>query len=206
MPTILANSSAARNFTTLSLTNLTQINALKKTVAVEPFFLDIMNDVELSDPIAEIDNDFRRLMFAHWISDHEKDFRTLKDKYKELVATEINAEKSSHSLMMINPTNMSAVREIIGATLSTVKVNGTLINVIVPEGLRNALFVDWEDQPNILPLLLQYSKDMDIPISMVNSNGTRYIIQPPPPPKKGKVANGYMYNRFGSFMVLQLLV
>lgn len=200
MPTILANSSAARNFTTLSLTNLTQINALKKTVAVEPFILNIINDVELSDPITEIDNDFRQLLFAHWILDHETDFKRLKEIYKELVATEINAEKTSNSLMMINPTNMSAVREIIGATLSTVKVNGTLINVIVPEGLRNALFVDWEDQLNVLPLLLQYSKDMEIPISMVNSNGTRYIIQPPPPPKKGKVANGYVYNRFGSLL------
>ncbi len=202
MPTILANSSAARNFTTLSLTNVTQINALKKTVAVDPFILDIINDIELPEPIAVIDNDFRQLLFAHWILDHDVDFHMLKDKYKELVATEINDERSSQTLMMINPTNVSAVREIIGATLSTVKVNGTLINVIVPEGLRNALFVDWEDQPNVLPLLFQYAKDLEIPIWMVNSNGTRYIIQPPPPPKKGKVANGYMYNRFGELIFL----
>lgn len=200
----MANSSAARNFTTLSLTNLTQINALKKTVAVEPFILDIINNVELSDPITEIDNDFRQLLFAHWVLDHEMNFKMLKEKYKELVATEIK-EKAPHNLMMINPTNMSAIREIIGATLSTVKVNDTLINVIVPEGLRNALFIDWEDQPIILPLLLQYSKDMDISISMINSNGTRCIIQPPPPPKKGKVANGYIYNRFGWLMLFKLM-
>lgn len=126
----------------------------------------------------------------------------MKTKYKEIISSteshHTNWEKASHAhLMMINPTNVSAVREIIGATLSTVRVNGTLINVIVPEGLRNALFVDWEDRSNVLPLLLQYAKDMDIPISMVNSNGTRYIIQPPAPPKKGKVANGYEYKSFG---------
>ncbi|XP_037049365.1 uncharacterized protein LOC119083686 [Bradysia coprophila] len=197
VPTLLPNSSAARNFTTLSLTNVTQINALKKTIAVEdPFILDIINNVHLSDPITDIDNDFRQLLFAHWILDHDQDFKTLKDKYKELVAFRANVERASNSLMMINPTNVSAVREIIGATLSTVTVNGSLINVIVPENLRNALFADWEDQPNVLPLLWQYSKDLEIPIFMVNSNGTRYIIQPPPPPKKGKVANGYVYNRF----------
>lgn len=134
--------------------------------------------------------------------DNQKDFGILKEKFKELVAISethhSNWQKASHAhFMMINPTNVSAIREIIGATLSTVRVNGTLINVIVPEGLRNALFDDWEDEPNVLPLLLQYAKDMDIPISMVNSNGTRYIIQPPPPPKKGKVANGYEYKSFG---------
>lgn len=202
VPTILANSSAARNFTTLSLTNVTHINALKKTVGVEPFILDIIKDVELPDPITNISNDFRLLLFAHWILDNEKDFQRLKEKYKHLVAiTETSSEKSSHNFMMINPTNTSAVREIIGASsLPTVLVNGTLINVIVPQGLKNALFDGWEYQPYVLPLLLQYAKDMDIPISMVNSNGTRYIIQPPPPPKKGKVAHGYMYTKFGWLM------
>ncbi|KAJ6644002.1 hypothetical protein Bhyg_08967, partial [Pseudolycoriella hygida] len=194
VPTLLANSTAARNFTLLSSTNLTEINALKKTVAVEPFILDIINNVKLSHPITNIDNDFRRLLFAHWILEQKEDFRTLKENYKVLVATDLKADKASNNLMMINPTNVSAVKEIIGATLSTVKVNDTSINVIVPEGLKNALFEDWEDQPNVLPLLLQYSKDLEVPISMVNSNGTRYIIQPPQPPKKGKVANGYIYN------------
>lgn len=186
-PTKLANSSEPQNFTTFSLTNITQINALKKTIAEDdPFILHVTKGVQLPDRITNIDNDFRQLMFAHWILDHEQDFKKLKSEYKRVGS----------------PTNVSAVREIVESTLSPVTVNGSQINVIVPKGLQNALFADWEDHRHVLPLLGQYAKELEIPIFMANSNRTQDLIQPPLPPEKGKVANGYVYNRFGWLMIV----
>lgn len=224
VPTILANSSAARNFTTLSLTNLTQINLLKKTESLEPYIQDALNDIELDDPITEINNEFRRVIYSQWITNNTIAFTNMKQVYKQLdLVRQENEQKqlillqqqqqehqqnsvqttitkaSRNGLMLINPTNVSAINETIGAALSTVHVNGTYINVIVPETLRNALFLDWEEKPNVLQLLWAFAKDMEISIAMTNSNGTRYIIQPPPPPKKGKVGNGYEYKSFRKY-------
>lgn len=99
--------------------------------------------------------------------------------------------------MMLDPTDVNSINDTIGGALSTIQVNGSYINVIVPEVLRKALFVDWEDQPNVLLLLFAFARDMEIPAYIFTPNGTRYIIQPPPPPKRGRVANGYEYKSFG---------
>lgn len=104
-----------------------------------------------------------------------------------------------HHNHMLDPTDVMAINATIGDAMSTVPINGSYINVIVPEGLRRALFVDWEEHPNVLLLLFGFARDMEIPIYMLNPNGTRYIIQPPPPPKRGKVGNGYEYKKFGRF-------
>lgn len=198
MPIILANSSAARNFTTLSYTNATQIKLLKKEIALQPFIIDAINTIELTEPLTEIDDNFRKLLFAHWITNTD-DFYTLKKQYKDILTattTAKNSNKNSH-MMLINPTNISAVNETIGAGLSTVFINGTYINVIIPESMRMALYHDWQETPKILFLLGAFGKDMEISTIMTSANGTRYIIQPPPPPKKGKIANGYEYKSFG---------
>lgn len=204
---ILANSTAARNFTTLSSTNVTQIRLLKKEIALQPFVIDIINSIELADPVTEIDDDFRKLLFAHWTT-NTSDFVTLKKQYKDIVAAAAatslpggKGNKPSSHLMLINPTNVSAINETIGAALSTVYVNGTYINVIIPMSMRMALFHDWQETPKLLFLLGAFAKDMEISTAMTSANGTRYIIQPPPPPKKGKVANGYEYKSFGMFIL-----
>lgn len=209
---VLANSTAARNFTTLSSTNVTQIRLLKKEIALQPFVIDTINSIELSDPVTEIDDNFRKLLFAHWIT-NTSEFVTLKKQYKDIVAIsnavaaaaaapQLPGKGSKHShLMLINPTNVSAINETIGAALSTVYVNGTYINVIIPESMRMALFNDWQETPKLLFLLGTFAKDMDISTAMTSANGTRYVIQPPPPPKKGKVANGYEYKSFGMFIL-----
>lgn len=202
VPTALATSSAARNFTTLALTNATQIATLKKTESTAPYILDALNDIELPDPITDLDNNFRKVLFARWLRNESAEFGKLKVTYKQLVAVQqqqqnqINVATSKRQLIL-DPTNVASIKESIGAALSTVEVNGTYINVIVPEGLRNALFADWEEKTNVLWLLGAFARDMDIPNSITNSNGTRFIIQPPPPPKKGRVGNGYEYKTFG---------
>lgn len=201
VPTALATSTAARNFTTLALTNATQIAILKNTESTAPYILDALNDIELPDPIIDIDNNFRKVLFARWLRNDSAEFRKLKVTYKlvamqQLQQRQINAVTSKRQLTL-DPTNVAAINESIGGALSTVEVNGTYINVIVPEGLRNALFADWEEKSNVLLLLGAFARDMDIPNSITNSNGTRFIIQPPPPPKKGRVGNGYEYKTFG---------
>lgn len=211
MPTVLANSTAARNFTTLALTNLTQVNALKHRELSAQYIREA-TELDFEHPITEIDNNFRRAIFAHWVrGDHER-FTQLKTAYKQNEATELALQQTQNatggkinrsltSNQMLDPTDVAGIKATIGAALSTVHVNNTYINVIVPEGLRKALFVDWEEQPNVLLLLVGFARDMEIPIYMINSNGTRYIIQPPAPPKRGRVGNGYEYKKFGRWKV-----
>lgn len=213
VPTVLANSSAARNFTTLSLNNVTSVNALKKTESKESYILDAINDIELPDPTEEITDDYRKLLFAQWVQGNTIEFEKLRNSFITLDAIQMQQQQhhqhqvsvaTSKALirnpqLMLDPTNVAAINETIGAALSTIHINGSYINVIIPEGLRHALFADWEEKPNVLLLLWAFARDMNISIAMTNSNGTRYIIQPPPPPKKGKVANGYEYKHFGMF-------
>lgn len=214
VPTVLANSTAARNFTTLSLTNLTQVNALKQRESTAQYVRDAA-ELEFEQPITEIDNNFRRAIFAHWVRNNQERFVQLKSAFKNSEALELahqqqqqlnattggKTQPSAGHNQMLDPTDVVAIRATIGGALSTIHVNNSYINVIVPEGLRKALFVDWEEQPNVLLLLFGFARDMEIPIYMINSNGTRYIIQPPPPPKRGKVGNGYEYKKFGRCIV-----
>lgn len=217
VPTVLANSTAARNFTTLALTNASHIIELKKTESFSPYILDTLTDIQLSDdPIEQqLDNDFRKMLFARWVRSDTNEFGQLKETYKRLVTVQEQQQQQHQQLtqhqisvaaskghLILDPTNVAAINETIGAALSTIDFNGTYINVIVPEGLRNALFADWEEKTNVLLLLGAFAKDMDIPNSMTNSNGTRYIIQPPPPPKKGRIANGYEYKTFRKYLYI----
>lgn len=215
MPTVLANSSAARNFTTLSAVNLTRAQQLRQRESSADY-ISAAIAVELPDPIVEIDNAVKRALFAHWVRNSTgAQFTQLKATFKRLNAQEAAAAQQllaeqqigattsratavrHQQQLMLDPTDVSAINETIGAALSTIPVNGSYINVIVPEALRKALFDDWEEHPNVLLLLFSFARDMEIPVYMVNPYGTRYIIQPPAPPKKGRVANGYEYKSFG---------
>lgn len=212
MPSVLANSTAARNFTTLAITNVTQLNALKQRESSAQYVREAA-ELEFDQPITEIDNNVRRAIFAHWVRNDQERFAQLKNAYKHNEALELAQQQQPINVttgkvnrivghnQMLDPTDVVAIKATIGAALSTVHVNNTYINVIVPEGLRKALFVDWEEQPNVLLLLFGFARDMEIPSYMINANGTRYIIQPPAPPKRGKVGNGYEYKKFGRWKV-----
>uniref|UniRef100_A0A1L8D9S3 Uncharacterized protein n=2 Tax=Nyssomyia neivai TaxID=330878 RepID=A0A1L8D9S3_9DIPT len=199
VPFVMANSTAARNFTTLAFINATQINQLKKTIA-EMDFVNEMLAEELPEPIEEIDDNLKRHLFGRWVRGERLDFELIKSAYKTL---EFNGTEDANAIanrragmLMLNPTNVSALNETIGAALSTIPINGTYVNVIVPERLRSALFDGWEDKPKVIHLLWSFAKDMEIPIGMISPNGTKLIIRPPLPPKRGRVDNGYEYIPF----------
>lgn len=209
IPQVLANSTAARNFTTLSYTNQTQIDKLKKTISSSNF----VHSLDLNDETAAvvngsavIDENFRRLLFTYWVQNQTVKFRELKDMYKfavenspDLTATGGVTKTKPGGTFMLNPTNVTALTEIIGGAMTTVEVNNTYLNVIVPETLRNALFSGWEEHPDIIYLLWSFAKDMDIPPHMVTPNGTKLIIKPPPRPSS-KIHNGYDYKEFSKFI------
>ncbi|XP_059612967.1 uncharacterized protein LOC132259376 isoform X2 [Phlebotomus argentipes] len=199
VPFVLANSTAARNFTTLAYVNATQINQLKKTIAREEYVEEMLAE-ELPDPIAEIDDNLRRHLFGQWVRGNKIGFDVLKTTFKtlEFNGTEDGqtAGRGRSGMVMLNPTNVSALNETIGGALSTVQVNETYVNVIVPERLRNALFDGWEDKSKVIHLLWSFARDMEIPLGIISPNGTKLIIRPPLPPKKGRTDNGYEYIPF----------
>lgn len=92
VPAVLANSTAARNFTTLSVTNLTLANQLRVRESSATYVADAIDSIELPDPIVEIDNQLRRALFAYWVRDNGgAEFRRLKATYKRLDAVELAA-------------------------------------------------------------------------------------------------------------------
>jgi hypothetical protein len=193
-PHILPNSTAARNFTTLAYTNPNKIFNLKSELAKQPYideFLAEKIDLDDVDEVNEVDNNFLQHLFGYWVREQTTQFTKFKNVYKKL--TPQIKTPARKKLVMINPTNITAVNETIGGALSTVVINNTNIHVIVPYNLRQALFDDWEERDKVVYLLWQYSKDMDIVFSMENMDGHKYIIMPPKPPKKGKIGSGYEY-------------
>lgn len=100
---------------------------------------------------------------------------------------------------MVNPAS-STTNQIYGGSISAVTYNSTVFNVIIPEPLRYVLFHEWEHKPDVIKLLWQFAKDMEISPWIITPNGTELIFKPPPPTSnKVKNENGYNYEPHSKF-------
>lgn len=203
-PYLLANSSAARNFTTLTYTNPKQADDLKKVLLEEKdsFINDFYQKDFDVENVTEINDPFLRQMFAVWIKNSTDEFKVLKNTYKSKVTERQDASVKivkAPPTVLLNPTNVTAVKVSIGAALTNITYNNHPMNIIVPMELQAALFNKWEERQRVIYLLWFYARDLDISISLENVNGTKYVIRPPMPPKKGRIANGYQYTPFSKY-------
>ena len=199
IPTLLANSTfVTRNFTTIALTNSSQINSLKNQTAQEEYIGDFLNAVnDLPDPVTEIDNTFRQALYAQWIT-NSSHFSRLKNIYKTISdAEQLQNGSNDVKYILIDPTNATEIKRNLGAAIATVSINGTDHNYIVPAGLKSALFDNWEEKPNVLYLLWAFARDMNISIESSISGSYKAVLQPPKPPRKGMIHGGYEYKPFG---------
>lgn len=193
IPLVMANSSAARNFTTLARTNPEELTKLMSKIGQTEYINEFLEE-KLPRPIDEIDDNFRRHLFGYWVKGKYNDFNDLKNEYYRLWTAENPPKVVKQHIL--DPTNVTAVNVTVGAALSVVVIEGKRTNVIVPEQLRQVLFDRWEDRDQVVHLLWAFSKAMHIRASMVSAEGLRFVIKPPPPPKKGRFANGYEYIPF----------
>lgn len=201
-PTALG-SHITRNFTTLGYSNPVRINEVKKKIAGSDYIAEFLEQDWPQTNITELDNSFRQQLFASWVTHDINRFEGLKAIHKSVLASNpsIGALTRAGTLgerRMVNPSNTSLI-EMYGGVMSPVSVNGTSLNVIIPNGLRYVLFDGWEERPDVEKLLWQFSKDMNISAYIVTPNGTEVIFKPPrPSSSRVKTENGFEYKNTGS--------
>lgn len=212
-PIVLGNVSVVRNFSVISFTNPTRIDTLKKNISQSSYIQEFLKDnTEKMQNSTEINETLRKVLFATWVT-NDDDFATYRDTFQlrthdddeaQVQAksrTKVNADGTTEDpTVTVNPTDIKAVKEIVGGSLVPIVLNNTNVNVLLPEKLSNALFDGWQEKGNIIYLLSAYAKALNISPTIVSPEGKDVLIRPPRPPKKSKcVANGYEYRPFSKF-------
>lgn len=202
-PTALG-SHITRNFTTLGYSNPLRVSELKKKIGGMDYITEFLDNDWPQSNITELDDSFRQQLFGSWVVNDVHRFQSLKAIHKNVVSinpsigTLTKAGHTGSERKMVNPSNTTLI-EMYGGVLTPVKVNGTSLNVIIPDGLRYVLFEGWEEKPDIEKLLWQFSKDMNISAYVVTPNGTEVIFKPPrPSSSRTKSENGFEYKHNGT--------
>ncbi|CRK86823.1 CLUMA_CG000652, isoform A [Clunio marinus] len=184
------STSVVRNFTTLSISSLDDLEEAKEKVKQEDYFKDFLK-VDSPDimSIESIDENFRKYLFAQWIlnKDDKPEFAKLRNKLHSFMEKPHIKHKQ-----MLDPTNYDQVKHTLNELITEVEVNKThSLHVVVPNDLRFALFDDWEGKGlDLVHLLSNYAKSLRIDPSIYLKD-TKFVFQPPPPIKKG--FNGFRY-------------
>lgn len=197
-PIVLGNVSVARNFTMISASNPARIAALKKNISQESYIHEfIQEDTEEMQNSTEINETLRRVLFATWVT-NDDDFATYRETWEKQNDDEPEVLKTSpHETVTVNPTDIKAVKQIVGGSLVPIVLNNTNFNIVLPEKLNKALFEGWHEKTNVVYLLGAYAKALGISPSIISAEGKEIIIRPPRPLKKSKsIANGYEYRPF----------
>lgn len=197
-PIVLGNVSVARNFSFISATHPARIEAIKRNISQSSYIQEfIQQDTEEMQNSTEINETLRKVLFATWVT-NDVDFPKYRDIFDESNENDTQVlRKIPHESVTVNPTDINAVKEIVGGSLVPIVLNNTNVNVLLPEELNKALFEGWQEKPNIVYLLGAYAKSLRISPTIVSPEGKEIIIRPPRPPKKSKcVANGYEYRPF----------
>jgi hypothetical protein len=190
-PVLMANHEAARNFTTLAVQK--NIIQFQRKLSTESYVAEFLHD-EVSKPTTyeEIDDNFLRHLFAHWIKS-DPEFYELRKQYRELAAKKHFIPKTPSAVVTINPTDLAAIKKYIADTLFNIKIDDVQLNVIVPKQVRAILFKGWEQNPKITGIMAKFASDMGISHSVYGDDETLYEMRPPAPPEKGKYGEGYEY-------------
>lgn len=206
-PIVMGNiTTIARNFSMISALNPARIEAYKRNVSQSEYIQEFLkDDTEEMQNSTEINETLRKVLFATWVT-NDDDFATYRDTFQERAppAPYVRAQPkvredgtTEEPTVTVNPTNIQAVKAIVGGSLVPIVLDNTQINVLLPERLNNVLFEGWEQKPNIVYLLGAYARALDISPSIISPEGKDVLIRPPQPLKKSKhVANGYEYRPF----------
>ena len=153
IPYPIAVSTVARNFSDLRVIGV-EIPRLRKKVAEESYIKEYMS-IELPEMIEEIDENFRRKLFASWVK-NDKVFSKLKETYKTLDTYQL---PENINLQFINPTLLAQVNSTIGDNLITLNFNKTLVPTVLPQTVRSALFQGWQEKgEDVIRLLTLFGK------------------------------------------------
>lgn len=201
------------------MTRPTELQRLKSELANEAFIKEYLKiNLETIQSKEEISDDFLKMMFARWVSNDPK-FLPVKMAYKDVLkASGWDALPDHTHVVVINPTNLTAVMEVIGDRVYSVNMGGKTMKIILSKQVKYVMWDKWNEKGQIVPLLFAYgnknedifestltilsiaAKELGLQAYSYRKDGTLYIIRAPAPPKKGKYANGYEYVPFGESM------
>lgn len=190
---------------TLVLTNKSRIETIKQEIGSEPYIEEFQRKFNGSsvEKITKIDNQFKESLFAEWIR-NTSNFPKLKAKYKELRPNDTNAvlkpssSKTKTSEFKIIPYNMTTIEETLHGSQYTIVKRNRTADLLMPDNLRRALFNEWELRPNIILVLGEFAKSLEMSATLTTANGSRIILQPPVPPNKKQLSNGeFNYKKYG---------
>lgn len=203
-PVLLGNATLPVLLETLVLTNKTRIGTIKEEIGSEPYINEFQRNLTGSiEKFTKIDNQFKESLFAEWIRNTTM-FPKLKAKYKALRPNDTNTvrksttSKTKTSEFKIIPYNMTAIEETLHGSQYTIVKRNRTADLLMPDNLRRALFNGWEQKPNIILVLGEFAKSLDMSATLTTANGSRIILQPPVPPNKKQLSNGeFAYKKYG---------
>lgn len=136
-----------------------ELEKLKKKIAQESYVKEFSN---ISAPIIEskddISNDSLKLMFARWVT-HHQDFDAFSRGYERIIKDSGWDVVPQHTkVILINPTNLTAVNEILGDRTYNVTIDGQTLMVILSKSVKYVMWNGWEDHGELVRLLLAYCK------------------------------------------------
>lgn len=203
-PVLLGNATLPVLLETLVLTNKSRIQTIREEIGAEPYISEFQRNLNGSiEKITKIDNQFKESLFAEWIR-NSTNFPKLKAKYKELRPNDTNAvpkpstSKTKTSEFKTIPYNMTDIEETLHGSQYTIVKRNRTADLLMPDNLQRALFDGWEQRPNIILVLGEFAKSLDMSATLTTANGSRIILQPPVPPNKKILSNGeFSYKKYG---------
>jgi len=152
----IVSSSVVRNFTTFSA-SYDGLKDAKAALKNEEFFKSLQSN-ELPDilNITENSEEFRKHLFAEWFDKDQREFQELKSKFHEF-----HKKQKIKDTFYLNPGLHENTKKRLGDLVFSVQYNKThLMDVVIPEMLKNALFEGWNEHGmKILKVLYHYGKD-----------------------------------------------
>lgn len=144
------------------------------------------------EEIKDIDDNFKRVLFAEWIEGNDKNFQSMRKKLQEKIESQSFTKKIILENTIMNNDNIT---KMIGDLITPVKLNDTTkLNVAIPSQVRNVLFDDWEELGiDFVRILSQYTKNLELDINLYV--GQDKIVFHPPVPTYDK-SRGFIYKNW----------
>lgn len=182
-----------RNFTLLAV-NSERLENVKKQLQSTKLIKEMMaeNLNGTVEEIIEIDDNFKRVLFAEWIEGNDKDFQPMKKKLHENIESHTFSNKVILENNMMNNENITKK---IGSLITPVKLNDTTnLNVAIPSQIRHVLFKGWETLGiDFIRVLLPYTRSLELDINLYM--GKDKIVFHPPVPTYDK-SRGFIYKNW----------
>lgn len=188
-----------RNFTSIN-PNSSRVEQIKTQLTKIEIVKDMMSVNFDPETINEINNDFKKALFAQWLTGNKKNLEIMKKKIKESLGKQTFKTKR---IMENSKKNHDLIAEVIGSLITQTGTGDTSRSIVIPSRIREVLFDGWEQLgPDFIQILFPYAKSLDLDLS-VYKNDVKYIFHPPVPSFKKVKENGFKYDNWSEALTFR---